>query len=98
MRVPHQLVGGGWVYLGTYYFNAGSNPASGSVIISNQGERRHRRWGDIADAIRFGNGMGDVNNGGGSLDLSAGRRRRTRYWIQRSLGQGQPTSLYTAAT
>jgi subtilisin family serine protease len=30
------MVGNGWVYLGEYYFNAGSNPASGSVIISNQ--------------------------------------------------------------
>ena len=35
VRVPHHMVGNGWVYLGTYYFNAGSNSANGAVIISN---------------------------------------------------------------
>jgi len=35
VRVPHHMVGNGWVYLGTYYFNAGSNSASGAVVISN---------------------------------------------------------------
>jgi len=47
-----------WKYLGTYYFQGGSNPESGSVTITNAtGED-----GDwvIADAIRFGGGMGDL--------------------------------------
>ncbi len=34
-RVPHYLVGNGWVYLGEYYFNAGSNSLNGAVVISN---------------------------------------------------------------
>src|ERR1039457_2389933 len=63
-RVPHYLVGNGWVYLGEYYFNAGSNVASGSVVISNL---RGSTNGTIvvADAIRFGNGMGSIDRGGG---------------------------------
>ena len=35
VRIPHYLVGNGWVYLGEYYFNAGTNAADGSVMISN---------------------------------------------------------------
>ena len=35
VRIPHYRVGNGWVYLGEYYFNAGANATSGSVVISN---------------------------------------------------------------
>src|SRR5262249_3755558 len=35
LRIPHYMVGNGWIYLGEYYFNAGSNSAAGSVLISN---------------------------------------------------------------
>ena len=64
VRIPHHMVGNGWVYLGEYYFNAGANAAVGSVVISNL---RGRATGGvvIADAIRFGNGMGTVDRGGG---------------------------------
>ena len=43
VRVPHQMVGNGWVYLGTYYFNAGANAANGAVVISNLGPAPRRR-------------------------------------------------------
>lgn len=49
-----------WKYLGTYYFEAGSNPATGSVVITNQSSVAGQRV--IADAIRFGGGMGDVRD------------------------------------
>jgi hypothetical protein len=65
MRVDHRLVGNGWVYLGTYHFNSGSSAADGSVQISN-----HSTAGGsvvIADAIRFGNGMGDLPWGSGGI-------------------------------
>jgi hypothetical protein len=63
-RIPHYLVGNGWVHLGEYYFNAGSNAANGSAVISNL---RSSTNGSvvIADAIRFGNGMGSVDRGSG---------------------------------
>lgn len=58
VRVPHNLVGRGFVWLGTYWFDAGMN---GYVEITNS-----RLAGDtgtvvIADAIRFGNGIGADN-------------------------------------
>ena len=40
IRVDHRMVGKGWVYLGTYHFDAG---AGGNVQISNQSPRRRRR-------------------------------------------------------
>ncbi|MDD4677565.1 MAG: glycosyl hydrolase family 18 protein, partial [Candidatus Cloacimonetes bacterium] len=57
VRVNHRDVGCGWVWLGNYHFEAGTN---GHVNIGNHvlaGET-----GDyvFADAIRFGNGRGNV--------------------------------------
>jgi hypothetical protein len=91
-RVPHYMVGNGWIYLGEYYFNAGSNAANGSVVISNL---RSTTNGSvvIADAIRFGNGMGSVDRGTGVSGYPR-EDESCRYWIQANLGQGQSTSLY----
>jgi hypothetical protein len=91
-RVPHYMVGNGWVYLGEYYFNAGSNSLNGSVVISNL---RSSTNGSvvIADAIRFGNGMGSVDRGGGVSGYPR-EEESCRYWIQANLAQGQSTSLY----
>jgi len=96
VRVPHHMVGNGWVYLGTYYFNAGSNPAKGSVVISNLGEGAAGTGAVIADAIRFGNGMGDVDRGGGVSSYPR-EDECSRYWVQRSLGQGQSSTIYDSA-
>lgn len=94
VRIPHYLVGNGWVYLGTYYFNAGASPSQGSVVISNLGEGTDPiPSAIIADAIRFGNGMGDVNPGGG-VSTYPREEEASRYWIQRSLGQGQDSAIY----
>jgi len=95
VRVPHHMVGNGWVYLGTYYFNAGANAARGSVVISNLGEGPNViPAAIIADAIRFGNGMGDVDDGGG-ISRYPREEEGSRYWIQRSLGQGQDSRIYS---
>lgn len=92
LRIPHHLVGNGWVYLGEYYFAAGTNAQIGSVTISNV---RGSATGGvvIADAIRFGNGMGTVNRGGGVSGYPR-EDESARYWIQTSLGQGQSDTLY----
>lgn len=91
-RVPHYMVGNGWIYLGEYYFNAGSNAVNGSVVISNL---RGSTNGSvvIADAIRFGNGMGSINRGGGVSGYPR-EEESMRYWIQANLGQGQSTNLF----
>jgi hypothetical protein len=64
VRVDHSRVGNGWVYLGTYHFDAGSSVTEGSVQISNQGPTGKVA---VADSIRFGNGMGDVPWGSGGI-------------------------------
>jgi len=92
VRIPHHMVGNGWIYLGEYYFNAGFDSALGAVVISNL---RETPTGSvvIADAIRFGNGMGSVDRGSGVSGYPR-EDESMRYWIQANLGQGQSASLY----
>ena len=94
MRIPHHMVGNGWIYLGEYYFNAGSNSANGAVIISNLRGTATGTY-TFADAIRFGNGMGTVDRGSGVSGYPR-EDESCRYWIQANLGQGQSTSLYNS--
>ena len=57
-----QRDGNTWRFLGIYYFAAGQHAASGAVEISNQGSDTSKFV--IADAVRFGGGMGDYVDGG----------------------------------
>lgn len=95
VRVNHRRVGAGWVWLGTYYFEAGTN---GYVEISNEAPG-YDPGSDvvIADAIRFGNGMGDVDRGWGTSGFER-ELEASRYWIQRMVGQGMPSDLYDRPT
>ncbi len=92
LRIPHHMVGNGWVYLGEYQFNAGTDSAKGAVVISNL---RSSATGSvvIADAVRFGIGMGSVDRGGGVSGYPH-EEENMRYWVQSQLGQGQSVSLY----
>jgi len=47
-----------WKYVGTYYFEAGSSPSTGSVVVDNQSSTAGHYV--VADAVRFGGGMGDI--------------------------------------
>jgi hypothetical protein len=76
VTVDQRKVGKGWVYLGTYYFTAGSN---GYVEISNQSNFAGKA---IADAIRFGNGMGDIDRGGG-VSGQTREDEASLYWVQK---------------
>ena len=58
-----QRDGNTWRFLGSYYFNAGRDAAKGAVEISNQGSDTSKIV--VADAVRFGGGMGDYDDGGG---------------------------------
>ena len=102
VRVPHHMVGNGWVYLGSYYFEQGSNALTGSAVISNLEPSPGFGSVVVADAIRFGNGLGDVipvSTGGGVPSVSGYPREEecARYWIQRMLGVGASTSIYDVA-
>ncbi len=91
VTVNHRRVGNGWVYLGNYYFEAGN---TGYVDISNRSTDTGATDFVLADAIRFGNGMGDTNLGGGV----SGEPREDEaglYWIQSQFGQGTDTSGIT---
>ncbi|TWT37436.1 AmiA-like protein [Posidoniimonas corsicana] len=83
VSVDHRRVGHGLVYLGSYYFNAGTD---GAVVIGNAS----REPGSvvIADMIRFGNGRGDTDRGGGV----SGQDRETEsglYWIAWHVARSQ---------
>lgn len=78
VHVNHRRVGKGWVYLGTYYFESGTQ---GYVEVSNLSDSQGLI---IADAIRFGNGIGDIEREG----TKSGRPREDeagRYWVQKSM-------------
>lgn len=58
----NQSVGGGtWIYLGTFHFAQGKNPASGMVELSGFSSDPGRNVS--ADAVRFGGGMGNIARG-----------------------------------
>lgn len=85
--VDHRRVGSGWVYLGSYFFKAGND---GYVEITNRVRDTASVAEEgvvIADAIRFGNGMGDINRGGG-ISLHPREEEASRYWVERALPAG----------
>jgi hypothetical protein len=99
VRVPHHMVGSGWVYLGTYYFHVGTDRKRGSVIISNLQPSPGFGAVAVADAIRFGNGMGDVVPVPGAPVSTYPREEEASwYWVLKSLGQGQTNVLSERST
>ncbi len=93
ISVDHSKVGSGWVYLGTYHFDAGSSITEGSVQIGNTAPVTGKVV--IADAIRFGNGIGDfVQSGAPSASGYPREDENSYHWIAREIGVG--TSLSTA--
>lgn len=94
--VDHRRVGNGWVYIGSYTFRAGE---AGYVEVTNQvrdAEQVAHGGVVIADAIRFGNGMGDVNRGGGISGYPR-EEEASRYWVERALPADAPP-VYDAFT
>ncbi|MCF7806925.1 MAG: xanthan lyase [Candidatus Marinimicrobia bacterium] len=86
-RVNQTMGGGTWIYLGTFSFDAGSTPESGSVRLSNQSENEDKKV--TADAVRFGGGMGIIEREGST----SGRPRfveAARYYLQYA---GMPDTL-----
>ena len=104
VRVPHHRVGHGWVWLGTYRFAAGRSEDTGAVIVSNEAEPGGGAGVVIADAIRFGNGLGDIargpDDGSRPARVSGFPREEeaARYWIEAGLGQGQDRGLFDRAS
>lgn len=93
-RVDHRRVGKGWVLLGTFPFTPGDD---GYVEVSNHVLDPYEADGSsvvVADAIRFGNGMGDVNRGGGISGYPR-EDEASIYWFERALPALADRRLYT---
>lgn len=86
--VNHRRVGRGWVWLGTYYFEKGT---TGYVEIDNRSVAAIAGHGVVvADAIRFGNGIGDINRGAGTSGFPR-EFEASRYWVENMAGTGSPS-------
>lgn len=59
--INQQMGGGTWIYLGTFRFEKGKNPETGSVKLSNKSDKS---GGFVsADAVKFGGGTGNIVRG-----------------------------------
>ncbi len=87
-RINHQRVGSGWIYLGTFHFEPGG---TASVTITNVEEVGDPGGVVIADAVRFGNGMGD-NSVEGDASGHPRHEENGRYWLAESRGFGSGLS------
>ncbi|MDK2970590.1 MAG: hypothetical protein PWP23_345 [Candidatus Sumerlaeota bacterium] len=93
VRVNHRAVGKGWVWLGTYTFEQGMN---GYVEITNRIEAGETGGAVIADAIRFGNGMGTLTYAPDNVvSLFPREEEASRYWAEISQA---PSSVYDASS
>ncbi|MCA9239585.1 MAG: fibronectin type III domain-containing protein, partial [Planctomycetales bacterium] len=90
VTVNHRRVGGGPVYLGSYYFKSGE---TGSVEISNKSASPGSVV--VADMIRFGNGRGDISRGGGTSGFNR-EHEAGLYWVMwhAMRSQGLPEGEY----
>jgi len=59
VSINQEVHGQTWVYLGQFYFEEGMN---GNVILSNETTDPSGAQAIISDAIRFGGGVGDLND------------------------------------
>lgn len=98
VKIDHTRVGKGWMWLGTFYFEAGTG---GYVEISNQSTTTPAST-VVADAIRFGCGIGDVvGEGPGAVSGYPRDEEAQRYWAQSEAGihaVGLPTSIWNRST
>jgi hypothetical protein len=81
-----------WIYIGTYYFEAGFNASAGKVVLLNDSSSTAHYVS--ADAVRFGGGMGLVSRGTSGTSGKPRRDEDNRYHVQFC---GAPSSVYDAS-
>jgi hypothetical protein len=86
--VDQRRHGSTWVYVGRFWFEAGSDTSRGSVELLNDSTDSSAVV--AADAVRFGGGMGDVGRGG----TTSGHERWEEAAIYYTQFAGAPTSVY----
>ncbi|MCA9514592.1 MAG: N-acetylmuramoyl-L-alanine amidase, partial [Myxococcales bacterium] len=95
-RVNQERHGNTWVDLGRFWFYAGQDPARGSVLLLNDSALEP---GDlvVADAVRFGGGMGDAARGdgtGAATSPTSGRPKFEECSRYHAQFNGAPTTVY----
>ncbi len=88
-RVDQTHNGLTWVYLGNFFFDAGTNPDKGSVVLINDSQNLPANVS--ADAVRFGGGVGLISRGTIGTSGKLRFEEEARYNIQ---FQGCPESYY----
>ncbi len=91
-RVDQRRHGGTWVLLGRFWFEAGTSPERGAVVLMNDSADAGATLS--ADVARIGGGMGVIDRGGGV----SGRpmfENCARYYAQLA---GAPPSVYDYST
>jgi len=86
--VDQRVHGSTWVYIGRFWFYAGSDRSNGSVELGNDSSD-HDAFVS-ADAVRFGGGMGDVMRGG----TTSGHERWEEAAIYYTQFAGAPPAVY----
>ena len=100
-RVNMQRHGQTWVWLGTFHFAAGVDPAHGAVLLHNDTQAPETGTYVIADVVRFGGGEGLIVRGNGAPPTkgpTSGRPRWeecARYHAQYS---GAPPTVWDPST
>ena len=87
ISISQEIHGMTWRYLGEFYFQAGT---TGHVTLINQSDDYDPSQAVIADAIRFGGGLGSIEESG----VTSNRPRweeAAKYWV---MYQGAPEEVY----
>lgn len=82
-----------WIFIGSYYFEAGRNPESGKVMLFNDSSSSTHYLS--ADAVRFGGGIGLISRGNAGTSGRVRCDEDARYHLQFN---GAPTSVYDPST
>jgi len=90
-RVDQEIRGQTWIPLDRFYFEAGSNPVAGSVVLVNDSNDLPGET-VAADAVRFGGGMGDVL--GENVNTVSGRPRWEEAAKTYAQFTGAPATVY----
>jgi len=96
VTIDHRLVGSGWIWMGDYYLVAGED---NYVEITNESTAT---GAIVADAIRWGCGVGDiVRPGPGTVSGYSRDEECARYWANSELGNhavGFSDEIWTGGT
>jgi hypothetical protein len=92
LLVDQRRMGGTWLLLGRFYFDAGTDDKRGAIVVTNESQ-------DVGstisvDAVRIGGGLGLLDRGGGA-SKQARADECCRYHAQ---FVGAPSTVYDAST